>query len=933
MRLLTISVLCLAAVQVHAGRISDIRNTKHNFSSTVVPDGVTRTASASRESQICAFCHTPHGGNSAPKVPIWNRKLSGATYIPYSSGSLDATDLGQPGGKSKLCLSCHDGTIALGSVNVLNRVQNAQIPFSGTSDSPPGTIPEGLGALTGFTRRLGVDLSNDHPISFTFDDAQAQRDGELYHPSQVTHLQERNQQKTPGAFAYPQGHFLPLEDNKVECITCHDPHIRSDVPGENIKFLRVNRFQKNAEPIEGNFSAENDIICIACHNKAGWVGSAHANKAVGNERYADAAAALREFPENTEVWQAACLNCHDPHTVQGSRRILREGTDGPVRTDPTSGGRYKQGGKPAVEEVCYACHANPALPGGAQTLQGQINPSNNTSFEVPDIKTDFTTMARHMPIASADQPAGMEVHDIGTGNSQQGDRRGEDFIESPENLGKGNLVNRHAECTDCHNPHRVMKNRQFNADNSQPDAAGTHPATASALASAQIPRDYPSNIASGVLRGIWGVEPQYGSTAFGSEPVAFEVKRGDPAPITGIQDPSVSEPYLTREYQLCFKCHSNYTYNQPPMLGSFSGGTPPATNSMTRYTNQAMEYQSPDDHKGDLFAVPSSPSGAYVGGAPCDLVIGTQTIVNGGRLDNSGNCVNFGTSAGEMLIGNHRAWHPVMKETGRDQTARGGTDPDDWREPFNSRKGLGGLGNQTMYCTDCHGSSTDPETIVPKNGENGYVWGPHGSDNNFLLKGTWSDQTGENTPPTSAANALCFKCHDFRQYGRDVPPANWNSPSQPVQKSGFSMATGAGAGCLPFKLTNLHVGHASFVTNFRCTYCHVAVPHGWKNKVFLANLNDVGLEAPVLPGEISPVDVGGGVFVSPGTPQSRQVRLKKPDRYYNGPYYNGATLKVRSFARSGQWVPENCGSAGAPGNGLNGVNWMNGSTETCANLP
>ncbi|MBI1194802.1 MAG: hypothetical protein GC138_03005 [Gammaproteobacteria bacterium] len=907
LRLLTISLLCLMTAQVHAGRISDIRNTKHNFSSTVVPSDVTRTASASRESQICAFCHTPHGGNSAPKVPIWNRKLSGATYIPYSSGSLDATDLGQPGGKSKLCLSCHDGTIALGSVNVLNRVQNAQIPFSGTSDSPPGTIPEGLGALTGFTRRLGVDLSNDHPISFTFDDSQAQRDGELYHPSQVTHLQERNQQKNPGQFAYPQGHFLPLEDNKVECITCHDPHIRSDVPGENIKFLRVNRFQKNAEPIEGNFNADNDIICIACHNKAGWVGSAHANKAVGNERYADAAAALREFPKNTEVWQAACLNCHDPHTVQGSRRILREGTDGPVRTDPVSGGRYKQGGKPAVEEVCYACHANPALPGGAQTLQGQINPSNNTSFEVPDIKTDFTTMARHMPIASADQPAGMEVHDIGTGNSQQGDRRGEDFIESPENLGKGNLVNRHAECTDCHNPHRVMKNRQFNDDNSVPDAAGTHPATAAALAGKG--RSYPSNIASGVLRGIWGVEPQYGSTAFGSEPVSFEVKRGDPAPITGVPEPSTSEPYLTREYQLCFKCHSNYTYNQPPMLGSFSGGTPPSTNSMTRYTNQAMEYQSPSDHAGDVSANPATPSGAYVGGGSC-TVSGLVGVT--GYFDSQGNCVNF-------QDGNHRAWHPVVKATGRTSSERGGTDPNDWREPFNTSAGLG---VQTMYCTDCHGSSTDPETIVPKNGENGYVWGPHGSDNNFLLKGTWSDQTGENTPPTSAANALCFKCHDFRQYGRDVPPANWNSPSQPVQKSGFSMATGAGTGCLPFKLTNLHVGHASFVTNFRCTYCHVAVPHGWKNKVFLANLNDVGLEAPLLPGELTG-----------GTAQSRQVRLNKPDRYYNGPYYNGAALKVRSFARSGQWVPENCGSSGAPGNGLNGVNWMNGSTETCANLP
>jgi hypothetical protein len=63
------------------------------------------------------------------------------------------------------------------------------------------------------------------------------------------------------------------------------------------------------------------------------------------------------------------------------------------------------------------------------------------------------------------------------------------------------------------------------------------------------------------------------------------------------------------------------------------------------------------------------------------------------------------------------------------------------------------------------------------------------------------------------------------------------------------------------------------------------------------------------------------------------VRNNTTARYYNGPYYNGSVLKVRSFARSGEWVDANCGSAGAPGNGVVGFNWMNGGTEACANLP
>ncbi len=63
----------------------------------------------------CTYCHVPHSGNGN-MVPLWNQKLSTATYTPYSS----TTDLnkGMPqmplGSDSGLCLSCHDGTVAVG---------------------------------------------------------------------------------------------------------------------------------------------------------------------------------------------------------------------------------------------------------------------------------------------------------------------------------------------------------------------------------------------------------------------------------------------------------------------------------------------------------------------------------------------------------------------------------------------------------------------------------------------------------------------------------------------------------------------------------------------------------------------------------------------------------------------------------------------------
>ena len=835
--------IVFAANGLPSNRVSDVRNTRHNFSAVVTPNlpgGALRVISASTEQQICVFCHTPHAANTAVTGPLWNKQFSQATYTVYGSASLDSAPE-QPGGTSKLCLSCHDGTLAVGSVNVLNGTSTSSpIAMQGTNQ---GKIADGQGAATGFTRNLGSDLSNDHPISMTYDTSLAQNDGEMHDPTSVTYIGNR------GGGSYP---VIPLENNQVQCNSCHDPHIRS-VQNENIKFLRLNRLQQNT-PVGNQFNASTDIICLACHDKAGWVGSAHANPSVANEVYTSQAADLREFPQGTQVWESACLACHDTHTVQGARRLTREGTD--------STSHPKSGGNPAIEETCYACHS---ADGATLVNQGAVG------FEVPNIKTDFTTMLRHMPITSVDQPANKEMHDIGTVNPDVPGQRGKDLIENPVLLGKGNLANRHAECTDCHNPHRVAKTRIFNDDNAIAQTAGTHDHTVAH-----------TNLASGVLRGTWGVEPQYPptGTSFGTEPSSFVVKRGDPG---NNANTAVTAPYVTREYQVCLKCHSNYAYNTPPNLGTFGGGTPPLTNGMRQYTNQAMEYQSPLAHAGE------------------------------GTAANSGADPRFATN-------NHRAWHPVMASTGRTPGIRV-ANANNWVAPFNLA-----VGTQTMYCTDCHGSSTATGTVVPNGGENGSPWGPHGSNDNFLLKGPWSGEqltgTGEGQP-----SHLCFKCHEFDQYANPAPTT--------IQASGFALGGGGGGPCFVGGGTcfggggggggggafnNLHVFHAGMVNNFRCNLCHVAIPHGWKNKNFLVNLNDVGPEA----GRVSGTEVRNNTRAGFSTPA---------DNYAGSPYYNRAALKVVNFATSSNWQPNNCGSAGTGGNGQTGVAWMAANSEACADVP
>ncbi len=795
-------VTCLVALPwafADAARVSDVAGTVHNLSQNWLGDGADpRNVVAVSEQRICVFCHTPHAAELIPAAPLWNRKLSTATYNMYDSSSMDATKPAYPANASKLCLSCHDGTLAVGAVNVLNGTYDLdpltpEINLQGTNGNK---IPDGMGSATGYTRNLGIDLSNDHPISIRYDTALAERDGELYDPQTSPHLGRRSPGVKP---------LLPLvvdsEDGeaKLECVSCHDPHLRDD-SGEDIKFLRLNRFQSNAAPSNENFNELNDIICLGCHRKEGWLNSAHANEQVADERYNATAAGLRDFPADLPVWRAACLNCHDTHSVAGSRRLLREGTDDTQRP--------KSGGNPALEESCYQCHSN-----DGDTLISQGNGS-----EVPDIKSDFNA-ARHMPISSADQLAGSEVHDAGnTGVAGEA----KELIESPLNLGKGALNNRHVECSDCHNPHRVIRNRLATSDPATPDVAGTHDHHLQ-----QPGASVHNNLISGVLRGSWGVEPVYSSSAWTplAPGITYQLKKGVAPTGTDISGSASDYPYVTREYQVCLKCHSDYSFDNdaPPQLG-YSGGTPSGTNGMVSYTNQAFEFQAPLADMGE-------PGG------------------------------------------NHRSWHPVIESTGRTSLQRGITSSG-FLPPWDD-SGVQRIGNQTMYCIDCHGSNTTGNTVVPDGGENGNAWGPHGSSNDFILKGPWSSASGTNTP-----DMLCFKCHDYAQY---ADPNN----GAPLD-SGFAGVGNGGGGnggmCnMDWAGNNLHIGHAKRLGGMRCSWCHTMVPHGWKNKGLLVDISQEGATAP----------------------------------YSSGPYYENAWLGGGGpviWKSSGNWTKDDCGGA-----------WMNNS--------
>jgi predicted CXXCH cytochrome family protein len=257
--LAVLTALRPAPASAAAVTTDSIVTSKHNLS--VSGPGSFRAAT---EGDICVFCHAPH--TKTAQSPLWNHEMSRASYTPYTSSTLKAT-VGQPTGSSKLCLSCHDGTVALGMVG--NR-------------STPIQMRSASGALSGGRSLIGTDLSGHHPISFTYDNTLVTTKGELRDPSTLQQQVRLDSQK------------------QVQCTSCHDPH-----RNQYGKFL-----------VKDNSAS---ALCLDCHAPTYWNNSAHAmSRATWN------GTGKNPWPHTTGTTVAdnGCENCHTPHAAGTKPRLL-----------------------------------------------------------------------------------------------------------------------------------------------------------------------------------------------------------------------------------------------------------------------------------------------------------------------------------------------------------------------------------------------------------------------------------------------------------------------------------------------------------------------------------------------------------------------------------------------------------------------------------
>jgi predicted CXXCH cytochrome family protein len=236
-----------------------IADSKHNLSSSGLG---TIKAAAGAESQICIFCHVPH--NAKTSGPLWNRDQPASPYTPYTSTTRKITSPGQPTGASLLCLSCHDGTIALGKISS----RTTDIPMAGGKTNFAAGDP-------GY---IGTDLSDDHPVSFLFSGV-------------LSNTEIRT----------PTGSVKLDFSGQMQCTACHSPHDNA-----NGKFLVVNNVAS--------------ALCTTCHNKTYWSASDHAtsNKTVTGAWL---------HTSSTTVGGNACESCHRPHTAPRHSRLLNQSVE------------------------------------------------------------------------------------------------------------------------------------------------------------------------------------------------------------------------------------------------------------------------------------------------------------------------------------------------------------------------------------------------------------------------------------------------------------------------------------------------------------------------------------------------------------------------------------------------------------------------------
>ena len=243
--------------------------------------------------RVCVFCHTPHhaqsnlaGGDTAP---LWDRDASQLNYQPYvwvtpanqgTDADSNAFAIVDPlAGPSRLCMSCHDGVVAV--------------------DSHGGTMSQvGSGAVVTARANLGADLTQTHPIGFDYIQIKTRRnaiagivsasagatDSEIvdetnFFATEVTPVMAQGNATNQGVYnpvvraggsgvgtAHKRIKDVLFGGNIMTCASCHEVHNKENATQE--LFTGANGSGTTTAPNYLLYAKEaRSLICLSCHVK------------------------------------------------------------------------------------------------------------------------------------------------------------------------------------------------------------------------------------------------------------------------------------------------------------------------------------------------------------------------------------------------------------------------------------------------------------------------------------------------------------------------------------------------------------------------------------------------------------------------------------------------------------------------------------------
>ena len=351
-----------------------------------------------------------------------------------------------------------------------------------------------------------------------------------------------------------------IEGGKIMCSTCHDQHLQALAP-----------FDKNASQTYTAGTTNNRHFQRVANDGGALCGDCHAPRNVGKGGTSHpvnlpvAGAANTKAPTTVPLTASGnvhCLSCHDIHgapiattpagmllRVSNSTALctdchtLADTTTANTHVNPTSGilwpgDQYGGSTYAAITDTtlrgaCKNCHTPHGWPDAN-------NPGGKYAFAL-GAEQDNLCLTCH----DADGPSTKNVRAEITKT-----------IHHPVERNSGRMVG----CADCHNPHMAT--------------AGVHTYTTTA----DLNRNRLRAAAGGVLnnmyalRGVDGVAFNYTGLGMWAVPTSANFTK------ISSGSPTVAASGAEFEYQVCFKCHTSYSWGtNPAPNGITSGGTSPLT--------------------------------------------------------------------------------------------------------------------------------------------------------------------------------------------------------------------------------------------------------------------------------------------------------------------------------------------------------------------